>query len=291
MRRIPKAARFFVAVCCFAVAVVAAGDDDGKNNKPDFSLAKVYSQDAAVGDYWASEKYDGVRALWDGQKLVSRGGKVFAAPKWFVAGLPPVPMDGELWLGRGLFEKTSGIVRRKKPNEGWRDIRYMVFDLPAHGGVFRQRYAKLREYFDKSENSHWRVVKQHKITDAAGLEEYFNEVVNGGGEGVMLRRIESIHKAGRNDDLLKYKPSADAEAVVIGYKPGKGKYTGKTGSLQVRMLGGGDKVFNIGSGLSDAQRANPPPTGATITYQYQGFTNNGIPRFPVFLRVREDEPR
>lgn len=284
---ITKAAGFVIAFCCL---LPMANADGGKDNKPAFSLANVYDDDAVIGDYWASEKYDGVRALWDGRQLLSRGGKRFAAPKWFVKGLPTVQMDGELWIERGKFEETSGIVRRKTPNEEWRNIRYMVFDLPQHGGVFRARYAKMEEYFAETKNRYWQVVKQHKIKDAAGLRQYFDEVIEGGGEGVMLRRIESKHKAGRSDDLLKYKPFADAEAVVIGYKPGKGKYEGMTGSLKVRMLGNGDKTFYIGSGLNDLQRENPPPTGATITYQYQGLTQRGIPRFAVFLRVRDDEP-
>lgn len=290
MMMMKKALGFVVAAfCCFATMAMA-DDGGGKDNKPAFSLANVYNDDAAIVDYWASEKYDGVRALWDGRRLISRGGKVFAAPKWFVEGLPDVHMDGELWMGRGMFEETSGIVRRQKPDDGWRDIRYMVFDMPAHGGTFRERYKELGEYFAESNNPYWQVVKQHEIKDVESLRKYFNEVVEGGGEGVMLRRIESKHKAGRSDDLLKYKPFTDAEAIVIGYKPGKGQFEGMTGSLQVKMFGNGDKTFFIGSGLTKAQRQTPPPVGATITYQYQGLTNNGIPRFAVFLRVRNDEP-
>ena len=275
---------FALAVCCYAAAAIA-------DDKPDFSLANVYSSGQyEVADYWASEKYDGVRALWDGRQLISRGGKTFAAPKWFVAGLPQAELDGELWLGRGRFEETSGIVRRQKAHEGWRDIRYVVFDLPKHGGTFRHRYAKLRAHFAESKNAYWRVAEQRQITSADALENYFAEVVGGGGEGVMLRRIESKHRAGRSDDLLKYKPFMDAEAIVIGYNPGKGKYTGMTGSLRVQMLGS-DKTFSVGSGLSDNERQNPPPMGATITYKHQGLTKYGIPRFPVFLRIRADEPQ
>ena len=292
MRGFVKAAVVFAALLC--AFVFADGDDaDGDNApKPDFSLAKTYSphDDAAsLNEYWASEKYDGVRALWDGKRLISRGGKVFAAPDWFVEGMPNVKMDGELWLGRERFEETTSIVRRKTPHEGWRKIRYMVFDLPAHGGVFRERYAAMRAYFDKTTNTYWRVVKQHPVTSAAQLEEMFGEVINGGGEGIMLRRIESLHNAGRSDDLLKHKPFTDAEAVVIGHNPGKGKYAGMTGSLKARALDTG-KVFNVGSGLSDQQRQTPPPKGATITFKFQGLTKNGIPRFPVFLRIRKDEP-
>ena len=43
--------------------------------------------------------------------------------------------------------------------------------------------------------------------------------------------------------------------------------------------------FKIGSGFSDKDRAAPPPIGTTITYKYYGLTKNGLPRFPVFLRI------
>jgi ATP-dependent DNA ligase len=54
--------------------------------------------------YWVSEKYDGVRACWDGSQLLSRAGNVIHAPAWFTARLPTTPLDGELWAGRGRFE-------------------------------------------------------------------------------------------------------------------------------------------------------------------------------------------
>ncbi len=283
------------AVCVFVFAgenVAKPGVNLLKAQKPGFSLAREYrpeSGDFALGEYWVSEKYDGVRAFWDGRRLVSRGGKVFAAPEWFTAGFPAARLDGELWAGRGKFEYASGTVRRKKPHEGWRKIRYMVFDLPEHGGVFRERYAKLEEYAADSENKYWSVVEQKAAGSSEELEMRFAKIVGEGGEGLMLRRIESLHRVGRSDDLLKYKPFADAEAVVIGHNPGKGKYAGMTGSLRARALADG-KEFSIGSGLKDAQRKNPPPVGATVTYKHQGFTENGIPRFPVFLRTRNEEP-
>lgn len=104
----------------------------------------------------------------------------------------------------------------------------------------------------------------------------------------MLKRIDSLYGAGRSDDLLKVKTHDDAEAVVTAHLPGKGKYRGMLGALKVQLAGG--RQFRIGTGFSDAERQDPPPVGATVTFRYRGFTATGLPRFASFLRVRNDEP-
>ena len=49
-----------------------------------------------------SEKMDGVRAYWNGEKLISKQAKDISCPNWFIEGLPKeVKLDGELWMGRG----------------------------------------------------------------------------------------------------------------------------------------------------------------------------------------------
>ena len=67
---------------------------------PELALAGVYEEGVALDDYWVSEKLDGVRAYWDGERFWSRGGNEYRAPDWFTEGFPDVPMDGELWMGR-----------------------------------------------------------------------------------------------------------------------------------------------------------------------------------------------
>jgi len=86
--------------------------------------------------------------------------------------------------------------------------------------------------------------------------------------------------------LLKVKLFEDAEAIVIGYKPGKGKNTGLMGAIKVRLDDG--KEFYIGSGFTQLQRKNPPLIGSSVTYRHQGFTQSGIPRFAVFVRQRNE---
>ena len=113
---------------------------------PPMLLAGQYTQGVDVSQYWVSEKYDGVRAWWDGARLQTRGGQPIAAPDWFTDGWPRTVMEGELWGGRGTFETVSGAVRSAQPDDKvWRGIRLMVFDLPEHPGTFDARLRALQQ--------------------------------------------------------------------------------------------------------------------------------------------------
>ena len=253
---------------------------------PSLLLANTYREDIDLDQYWVSEKLDGVRAYWDGESLTSRNGNRFRAPGWFTAGFPSVPLDGELWMGRGTFERLSGAVRRRNPDDAqWRDIRFMVFDLPSSPVTFDERLKRLREMFQALDSPHIALVEQFRITDHDALMETLSEVVAGGGEGLMLHKGSSLYAAGRSDDLLKLKSYEDAEALVVGHLPGKGKFTGMLGALLVEMPDG--RRFRLGSGFSVEERRDPPPPGATVSYKYFGKTRNGLPRFASFLRIRE----
>jgi DNA ligase-1 len=220
---------------------------------------------------------------------LTRAGNPIHAPPWFVQALPPISLDGELWLGPGQFEATLSIVRDQSPDAaGWRRVRFLVFDLPGHGGTFDQRRTVLQDLLAQQGVPWLRAVVHYKVRDAAALRTQLQQVLDSGGEGLMLHRGDSTYSAGRNDDLLKLKPIMDAEAVVIGYLPGKGKYAGMLGALIVERPDG--LQFNVGSGFTDDQRSNPPPLGARITYSHQGTTARGVPRFARFLRVRDEEP-
>ncbi len=260
---------------------------EGRLSASHLLLAKVYNDDVDPRDYWVSEKLDGVRAFWDGRRLISRNGYPFRAPPWFTRGFPETPMDGELWMGRNTYDALSAAVRRTEPVDAeWRKIGFMVFDLPAAAGHFTQRYERLARIVTGTASPHLRLVEQFRVADKHELLEQLDDLVREGAEGLMLHRADSVYTAGRSDDLLKLKLYQDAEAVVIAHNPGKGKYAGRMGSLLVET--GEGKRFYIGSGFSDEQRLSPPPPGAVITYKYYGLTSNGIPRFASFLRVRDE---
>ena len=254
---------------------------------PAILLAEVYRNQVDVSQYLVSEKLDGVRGIWDGQTLRFRSGKTISAPAWFLDRLPKRPLDGELWMGRGTFERLSGIVRREIPDEAeWRQVRYMIFELPGASGTFTQRAALIREIV-KQANVPWlREIEQFQVVDRNSLQKRMTEVVMAGGEGLVLHRADAPYETGRSDTLLKMKPWEDAEAVVIGHLPGKGRHAGKMGALRVRTKDG--REFSLGTGFTDEQRRDPPPVGATVTYRYHDLTRKGLPRFASFLRVRVD---
>src|SRR5512139_3537986 len=79
-------------------------------NAPALLLANELGPQVDPAKYLVSEKYDGVRALWDGKELRFRSGRPVTAPPWFMAKLSLDPLDGELWLGRRRFEELPGIV-------------------------------------------------------------------------------------------------------------------------------------------------------------------------------------
>ena len=259
----------------------------GSASMPALALEPLLARTAPAGidpaGYLVSEKLDGVRALWDGDMLRFRSGRRVAAPAWFLAALPREPLDGELWTARRGFDVLSGTVRRAEPVDAeWRRVRYHVFELPAGEARFEQRAARIQQLG----GSVVVPVEQWRLASHTALRDKLRAVVEAGGEGLMLHRADAPVASGRSDLLLKLKPQADAEAVVVGHEPGKGRHAGQLGALELRTPEG--VRFKVGTGLTDEQRRHPPPLGATVTYRYRDVTPSGKPRFASFVRVAED---
>ncbi len=249
-------------------------------------LAVVYTGWVDPALCLVSEKYDGVRAVWDGRVLRHRSGRPVSAPASFVKALPSEAVDGELWLGRGRFDELSAIVRRAQPRESeWARVRYMTFEMPGAPGTFVERAARLSAIAAVTARPHVEAAPQVRIADRAALQRRLDEIVAGGGEGLMLHLASAPALGGRSDVLMKLKPHLDAEAVVVGQRLGGGKYGGEVGALEVQATDG--RRFFVGSGLSDALRRDPPPVGSRITYRYRDLTSTGLPRFATYLRRHE----
>jgi DNA ligase-1 len=267
-------------------APAAPPDDAPAASAPALLLAKVLGPGVEVTQYLVSEKFDGVRAHWDGQHLRFRSGAEVHAPSWFLARLPQQALDGELWLGRGRFDALSAIVRKEVPlDDEWRQLSYLIYELPGAPGSFAERAEQIRAVVAGAGGAPLVAVEQLRLGSRAELQRQFDEVVRAGGEGLMLHLAEAPYLTGRSEVLLKLKPIDDAEAVVLQHLPGKGKYSGMLGALRVRTPDG--RVFTLGTGYTDALRANPPPIGATVTYTHRGLTSKGLPRFASFLRVQD----
>lgn len=260
---------------------------DTPPHAPALLLAQVYRRGTPLADYWVSEKYDGVRGYWDGQRLRTRRGEVVHAPDWFTAGWPEMPLEGELWAGRGQFALAQSTARTQRPDDqAWRKLQFMAFDLPSHSGTFDERLSVLRTAVEQINHAWVQAVSQQRVSNHEELHGLLQRVVSEGGEGLMLHRGSSLYQSGRSDDLLKFKTHDDAEARVIAHLPGTGKYAGKVGALLVETPSG--QRFKLGTGLKDSDRANPPPVGSWVTYRFRGAHNGGVPRFASYVRPHPD---
>lgn len=278
-------------VCALGAAALPWAGAVRATSTPPLMLATSYDGRSDPAGFWVSEKYDGVRGYWDGQRLLTRAGNPIAAPAWFTAGWPATPLEGELWAGRGKFSQAVSTVRQQTPDDAaWRALRFMVFDLPAQGGTFNERLPVLQARVAQLGQTWVQAVAQTPATTAAALRVQLDAVVRAGGEGLVLHRGSAVYAARRSEDLRKFKPFEDAEARVVGQVAGTGKHTGRLGALWLELParnGQPAQRFKLGTGFSDAERADPPPVGAWVTYRYRGVTDKGIPRFASFLRMAE----
>jgi len=255
------------------------------STQPSLWLANAYGGHENLSDYWVSEKYDGIRGYWDGRQLMSRSGKALNPPTWFVQGWPDRPFEGELWVGLGQFEQAASVIQQKQaPDNKWRTLRFMVFDAPAASKPFTERISLYQSVVKQIGKPWVHAVAQNQIPSHADLTTLLQQTVQAGGEGLVLHRASSIYQSGRTDDVLKVKLHQDAEAKVVGYEAGQGKYARHTGALWVETEQG--LRFKLGTGLSDAQREHPPALGQWVTYRYRGLTDKGVPRFASFVRIR-----
>ncbi len=278
----------FAPTLACAVAADPAVVQAPSASAPALMHAKLWQAGADPSAYWVSEKMDGVRAFWDGHSLRFRSGLPIAAPDWFTAALPKMALDGELWLGRGRFDELSGIVRRQMPVDAdWRTVKYMVFDLPGAPGAFSERAQRLAVVLAGAQHVWLHAVAQQSLANSAALQALLLRTTQAGGEGLMLHRANALWSPGRSDALLKLKLQPDDEARVLAHLPGKGRHAGRMGALLMEMPDG--QRFALGTGFTDAQRADPPPVGSVVTYRYRDRTPRGLPKFASFLRVRGPE--
>lgn len=267
-------------------ALPAKRASKAKSDGPPILLAHRWENDVELTGWWLSEKLDGVRAWWDGKRFLSRQGNEFHAPDWFVADLPDTPLDGELWMDRKAFQRTVSIVRRQDRSDHWKQIRYVVFDAPAIEAPFEERIEHVRDCVASIGSDYLQSLDHMRCSGLDHLRDELARIESLGGEGLMLREPGSQYEIGRSTTLLKVKTFHDAEAVVIEHVPGKGRHKGRMGALLARLRDGTE--FSVGTGFTDKQRESPPEAGTTITFRYQELSDGGVPRFPSFVRLRND---
>lgn len=277
---------FLVISICFSYYFSAAVPAQQAPVKPPIQKGVVMDEDIHVKNYWVSEKLDGIRGYWNGEKLLTRSGNEINTPSWFIKGWPHTTLDGEIWSQRNAFENiTSCVSQQKENNSCWQKLKFMVFDLPQHKGKFSQRIIAMQTLINSTPSPYLQMIEQIKVTTKHTLYQKLENIVQQKGEGLMLHHQDALYKPGRNKHLMKLKKYQDAEALVISHTEGKGKYRKMLGSLLVEIPSG--LQFKIGTGFTDLERQNPPPVGSTITYQYIGKTKRGVPRFASYKRIRK----
>ena len=249
---------------------------------PELFLLQTYQNDHNVSGWLMREKLDGVRAFWDGTKLISRSGKTFTAPLWFTRNFPAFALDGELYIGRGSFERTVSMVNTTASHEGWREVAYHVFEVPHTTGGLLDRLAHAKPY----EGVYLKIIPQLACPSHEKLMAFARSITDAGGEGAVVRRGDTPYQTGRLASAVKVKFYEDAECTVTGTTQGEGKYRGMAGAILCDYEG---QTIKIGTGLSDHDRAYPPLIGARVTFKYYGRTAKGTPKFATFIRQRSEE--
>lgn len=173
-----------------------------------------------VPGWYVSEKLDGMRVLWDGGlsrglptpsipfanldkkvKPVASGlwtkyGNVVVAPDWFLNQLPPFPLDGELWAGRGNFQKVSSVCRKDKADdEEWKQIEFPIVDSPSLPALFGDRILKNIRF--KKTISYSLIDSWIKQLDESRLAEYVSVPPDAKFEEVLVFLQENLEVEGR----------------------------------------------------------------------------------------------
>jgi len=277
-----------------------SADIEKKKLKCPVTLAQKYNPERhniCNGEWAWSLKLDGVRAYWDvvKNKLLSRNNKEFVIPDFLYRILRAInlPLDGELFAGKGEFLTAISTVRKTKemnPEEWKQNITFQIFDLIDTGHDFAERMNILRSKISK-DHDFIQIVPQTIIENGFDLFGLLDEVCVNGEEGLMLKKTTEMYEHRRSPYLLKMKQFHDTEVKITAFLPGKGKHKGVLGAITVVDKDGNS--CNVGSGFSDAQRANPPfKIGNEITMKYferckpDKKTGNISYRFPTFLKMK-----
>lgn len=239
-----------------------------------------------------TEKYDGVRAYWDGKKLISKQGGDIPCPAEFVENLPKVPLDGELWIERNSFHRMNGVLHSNDKGL-WRDVKYVVFDLPGSPHPFETRMEELRKL---SLPSNVQLVEPVRCRDMTHLKEHMGSLLKLGAEGLMLSEPGSLYTPGRRGSLLKIKVGIQVltAKAIRGFRGASRRDPASRAHVSPVFC------FSLCSWIPRANgvkcaipcflqvRENPPAVGSVVTVKHTGYYSTGTLKFPYFWRARTD---
>jgi ATP-dependent DNA ligase len=262
----------------------------------------------------AQPKLDGVRCiayLEDRKvKLFSRTGAEFTG-LWQISRdierilklYPNLVLDGELGSFPSsdkspemTFQETCGYVKRKtkKPDDPEQSIiEFRVFDVFERDEpqTWMIRYETLSNIRDKFSLERVKIIETRQIMNNQEFMDYHSSNVSRGFEGTIYRKLSGIYRPKyRSKDLLKYKDMITEEYPIVGFQEGRGNDVG-TIVWKVDVQGKTTKVRPKGSREYRRQLFENAVQyiGKKLTVQYQELTDDGLPRFPVGIVVRDYE--
>lgn len=249
----------------------------------------AYTQPKLDGHRCIAVISDGVATLWTRtRKPITGVPHINKALK--AAGLADCTLDGELYNHdyRDRFEELTSFIKRPAPKPGHEVVQYHVYDI-VEDGPFSYRVLALERH-PFPEDGPIVVVDTYLVGDEDEAMEAFDLYTQQGYEGSMLRNSAGPYEFKRSYNLLKVKAFADSEWTVVGVETGRGRMADKAIFICETEAGDTFRVKMKGALDSLRQYVEDPTlaVGKHLTVQYQNLTADGIPRFPIGLRLRED---
>ena len=266
-------------------------------------LAQSYEKHAKKLVYpcYAQPKLDGIRCLarriGNTVTLYSRKGKILDLVPHINEALLAVLndgqcADGELYTHGWDFQKIVSAI--KKTNENTPGIQYHIYDLPDmqdRSKTFVDRFNSFARGRISAAADCLVSVETPLIRTEEALMSYEDQCHNDGYEGVMARNIQSQYLFGyRSKDLLKVKRFLDDEYEIVDFTHGT--------SIELECIvfvckTKDDQTFSVRPVGTHEERKAMYKNGASyigkmLTVKYQELSNDGVPRFPVGLHIRED---
>ena len=250
-------------------------------------------------------KLDGVRCIFTKDGAYSRTGKEFKNVRHIMYDLqdffnkhPFTVLDGELYNHalNNNFEKIISLVRKQKPTEDdMRDaqhlVQYHVYDTVAQGPVYEQRFNWLTTNLPIAASL--TLIKNTLVNSYDEAKMLHNVHLAQGYEGSILRLNKSYEQK-RSYNLQKFKDFHDTEATIVGYVPGKGKFTGLIGKFLMIDDEGIEFGCPIGEGYNFQDRRDilnnvNDYIGKRATFTYFERTKANSYRHPLYKTLRNYE--
>jgi DNA ligase-1 len=252
----------------------------------------AYTQPKLDGHRCIAVITDGVCTLWTRtRKPITGVPHINAALE--AANLPNCVLDGELYNHdyKDNFEALGSFIKRPEPKPGHEVVQYHVYDI-VNDQTFTERIRTLCDYIilRTPHDGPLVFVETERVSDEDEALEFFDEYTSRGYEGSMLRNADSLYENKRSYGLQKVKEFLDSEYKITEVTEGRGKMAGKAIFVCETADGKPFRVKMKGTLDSLRQYVDDPTLalGRLLTVQYQNLTADGVPRFPIGLRLRED---